>query len=203
MKRFPLLALPLCAAGLLLAAPPARPAHPPGGDAAADVPHVRAEATIGYYLNREASTITEEAVRKAFDAWQGETRFSFVYLGRGRAGLRRDGKNTVSFMAAWPKDLPPNDIGYCMNWYDGEGRIVESDIVMNMSRVGFTTTRTNMPGSYYIEGVLAHEIGHSIGLNHIEEPGCLMMGRSSSVESYGKGSIDRSSVEAYRALYPR
>jgi hypothetical protein len=91
---------------------------------------------------------------------------------------------------------------YCRNWYDRKGNIVESDIIFNMMIAGFTTARTNKPGFYYIEGVLAHEIGHMIGLGHIEDESSLMKQFSPVEESYNKGVIDPATFSAYQALYP-
>jgi hypothetical protein len=164
--------------------------------------HVRTTARISYYLNTEASEITEEAVRQTFRNWETFTHFRFVYMGRNRAGLLRDGKNTVSFLVQWPKNLSSSKLAYCMNWYDAQGNTIESDIILNMAVAGFTTARTNRPGAYYIEGVLAHEIGHMIGLDHIEDVGCLMKAYSPLAESYGRARIDSRTIEAYRSLYP-
>lgn len=163
--------------------------------------HLRTSPRVEYYLNKEANDQTEVAVLETFEGWGESTHFDFVYKGRHRAGLRRDGKNTVSFLLKWPKEIPIGKIAYCQNWYDGKGNIVESDIIFNMSVTGFTTRRTHTPGYYYIEGVLAHEIGHMIGLEHIEEEDCLMKALSPPEESYFMGRIDEKTLRRYRELY--
>jgi len=133
--------------------------------------HRRLQPIIEYYLNPEASDLTEVTVRETFDRWSEATHFEFVYKGRNRAGLRRDGKNTVSFLLKWPPELPIKHVAYCQNWFDQEGNIGESDIIFNMAVARFTTRRTRKPDSYYLEGLLSHEIGHMIGLSHIENIG--------------------------------
>lgn len=55
------------------------------------------------------------------------------------------------------------NIAYCRNWYNRHGEMVESDIIFNMSLARFTTLRSITRDSYYIEGVLSHDIGHLIG----------------------------------------
>jgi hypothetical protein len=147
--------------------------------------------------------LTETVVRETFQKWGEKTHFTFVYEGSHKAGLHKDGKNTVSFLLRWPKNIPIHHVAYCNKWYDRKGNIIESDIIFNMQITRFTTLRTNMPESYYIEGVLAHEIGHMIGLEHIDDPTSIMKQKSDYRESYHKGTIDAKTLAAYRELYAR
>jgi len=156
---------------------------------------------IGFYLNKEANMLTETVVRETFQKWGMITHFTFVYKGRHKAGLRRDGKNTVSFLLHWPEGVPIHHVAFCKNWYDKNGNITESDVIFNMQIARFTTLRTNKPDSYYIEGVLAHEIGHMIGLGHINDPSSIMKQKSDYKESYHQGNIDDLTISAYRELY--
>ena len=110
-------------------------------------------------------------------------------------------KNTVSFLVKWPDDIPGDKIAWCQNWYDRFGNIIESDIIFNMRITRFTTLETNSVGAYYIEGVLAHEIGHMIGLGHINIDTSVMKQESSKSESFFKGYIDDDTLNAYRKLY--
>lgn len=166
-----------------------------------DEVRLRTDPTVFYYLNKEANELTESAVKNTFARWDEATHFSFVYMGRRRAGLRRDGKNTVSFLTRWPSKVPMGKTGYCKNWYNRKGEIVESDIIFNMVIAKFTTLETRKPDSYYIEGVLAHEIGHMIGLGHIDSETSLMKPLSPPAESYFRGKIDEETLGQYRRLY--
>ncbi len=166
-------------------------------------PHLRREARIEYYLNKEANDLTEVTVRETFERWGKASHFEFVFKGRNRAGLEKDGKNTVSFLVKWPPEIPIGKVAYCRNWYDRDGNIVESDIIFNMAVAKFTTLRTKKPDSYYIEGVLAHEIGHMIGLEHIEDDDSVMKHLSSANESFGKGELDEKTLAEYTRLYGR
>jgi predicted Zn-dependent protease len=145
---------------------------------------------VKYYLNKEANILSETAVRETFEKWNEKTGFQFVYSGRNKAGINKDGRNTVSFMLRWPADIPIGKVGYCKNWYDRKGSIIESDIILNMQITNFTTLHTNKKDAYYVEGVLSHEIGHMLGLNHSTSEKSIMKEKSDAVESYFKGIID-------------
>lgn len=166
-----------------------------------EIKHLWNKFKIEFYINKEANIETEEAVKKTFQNWEKLTRFKFIYNGRNKAGLRKDGKNTVSFLIKWPGNIPINKIAWCNNWYDRKGNIIESDIIFNMSITRFTTLKTNSPCSYYIEGVLAHEIGHMLGMAHIEFEKSIMKSKSITSESYFKGEIDQETIRVYQDLY--
>ena len=156
---------------------------------------------IEYYVNRGASPLSEEAIRYAFDNWDEATHFTFTCAGRHRAGLKKDGKNTVSFLTRWPEDIPFGQTAWCRCWYNRKGDIVECDIILNQELARFTTLETRTPDAYYIEGVMAHEIGHMIGLGHSTSPASVMNPASSTDISWFRGNIDQETLDNYRRLY--
>jgi hypothetical protein len=157
--------------------------------------------TITFYLNREANLLSETTIREVFQRWEDTTGIRFIYGGRNGAGLRRDGKSTVSFLARWPNDVPISKVAVCRKWCDRKGNIVEADIALNNQIARFTTLRTNKPDSYYLEGVLSHEIGHMLGLGHTQSDSSLMKPFSPPAESYRMGVIDEATLAAIRSLY--
>lgn len=159
------------------------------------------DSEIKYYINHNASDQSVRAIQTAFDSWANETHFSFEYAGRNRAGLKKDGKNTVSFLTQWPDDIPFGQTAWSRCWYDRKGRIIECDIIFNQELARFTSLETNRADSYYIEGVAVHEIGHMIGLGHSAAASSVMKPESTTEESWFKGEIDDETIAMYRELY--
>ncbi|MBS0619625.1 MAG: matrixin family metalloprotease [Spirochaetes bacterium] len=131
------------------------------------------QTQIDYYINTEAHPQSQQYINFIFERFSAFTPFLFRYLGRNAAGIRHDSKNTISFLREWPTTIPLSHIGFTQRWYDSRG-IVEADIILNQQSVGFTTVDARQPGKYFIEGVLAHEIGHLIGLEHSENKDSFM-----------------------------
>ncbi len=156
---------------------------------------------IRYYINRNANGQSVRAIEYAFDSWQNATHFTFIYAGRNDAGLKKDGKNTVSFPTSWPDDVPFGQTAWCRCWYNRKGDIVECDIILNQELARFTCLESGRADSYYIEGVMAHEIGHMIGLGHSESVTSVMKPESVPEESWFKGFIDNETLGLYRDLY--
>jgi hypothetical protein len=163
--------------------------------------HAWHSRAIPYWINREANDLSERAVRNELDEWGRRTGIRFIYRGRAEAGIQPDGKNVISFLSRWPRGVPQKT-AYCRTWYDRDGFTVEADIAFNCELTRFTTVATSHAGSYYLEGVLSHEIGHLLGLGHSDSPGSVMKPESGQEESWFKGAIDAETLARVRELYP-
>jgi hypothetical protein len=168
-----------------------------------DGPAVWKETVIPLYLNREANSKSEECLVECIDEWNRvlDGRISFSYAGRNRAGLRRDSKNTVSFLVTWPRRVKDSYIGYAYNW-KRSGVIRESDIILNQYLYKFTVQPEKVDNGYfYLKAILLHEMGHVLGLDHTDDPASIMQPIFSKEQTLSLDSVDYGTVVTVLHLY--
>jgi hypothetical protein len=175
-----------------------------------------------YYVNANAAIPPlgfAQDVRDAFDAWELEAKsaavesaypgdrsgIDFTYAG-DLAGVpaTRDGRNTVTFE-------PYNGGAGYVDLYTRSRSLVEFDVHINAS--GFTwmtdlTCPTHDCGQFDVQNVVTHEVGHIVGLYHVnEEPQRLLTMRGGSVtgsyvDEIAKRDLGAGDVLGLRAAYP-
>jgi hypothetical protein len=110
-----------------------------------------------------------------------------------------------------PTGLTPNILGLTQVWYNtSDGRIVESDTVLNDKNFVFTTNPSDTSGfgsstasfaarnHVFIENVLTHEFGHAYGLSHSEHLQSTMI----FMESPEQAHLSCDEEVAIHAVYP-
>lgn len=144
---------------------------------------------LTYQLNVDgAPLITDgsdlQALRNAFAHWEAVPTASMDFTDGGTTTATRasmtDGVNLVTFQDdEFP--FPPLVLGVAAKTIEfgdtpGTARIVDADIVFNpefnTTNNGFATD--NRPGSYDIESIATHEVGHVMGLLHSGVPDATM-----------------------------
>jgi hypothetical protein len=141
-------------------------------------------------------------VQKAFTVWTSvpgvSLKVTFQGLCDSDPANRRDGINTIGWYrlsgAAIGMLHPSYPAGRAFR--DGRARMIEADVIIDTR---YAQSFDNM--AEYIDvvlpGLLIHELGHFIGIEHSNNPCSIMWPKENGVT--GLCDVDR---EAVRALYP-
>ncbi len=140
-----------------------------------------------------------DLIRCAAGAWTDQTRADFVYDFRGEVGsggFMRDGVNTV----AWA-DVDGNEALAATCFFGEGGDLTEFDILF-FGRVETFTIRWSGQeepglGTFDIFGVAVHELGHGIGLGHVDDPAATMyaVSRTPAISLRTLNATDQRCVE--------
>lgn len=161
---------------------------------------------------RKASTpvgvnrfLAKRAMRRAHRVWphsqsecSGADRlsFRFKYLGGSTRTVDYDGVNLIEFGR-----LDSGALAVNYTWYKGD-RILEVDMRLNKNGYSWTAREDGGGNHYVIANVVAHELGHQIGLEDLTDPhGALtMFARISRGETnkltLGRGDLKGASLVA-------
>ena len=163
-----------------------------------------------FTLNRSSVTdVTASqaaaAIQTAMNAWNGAGVGTLLAISGGDTNvtqLANDGVNAIMFRQA----TNGSAIASNYTWWDGSNHIVDSDIVFwNQGRVFFTGT-SGCSGGYYVEDVITHELGHSLGLDHsmfIDSTGAAAtMYPSAGYCDQNFRTLSSDDIAGVRALYP-
>jgi predicted Zn-dependent protease len=164
-------------------------------DAEVQVAWPQSSFPMRYEVDRRVVNATPEAavtVDRAFAEWAAaiDTNVSFTN-GGVRDGLTagKDGHNTISLA----DDLFAGQryVALTTNWYDDDGTMREGDIQLDPSA---------LTGNYNLQQVVAHEIGHVLGLDHSAVISSVMypyVGRGGTL------ALDSDDRVAITSIYPK
>lgn len=119
---------------------------------------------ITYKINENLSGVTGEgsSIQSAMNSWTSAgANFNFVYGGSSTATSSGYNEENSILFGSTSGSVATNSY-----WYDTESNIiVESDIVFNSGTYSFTTS--GRAGTYDIESIAIHELGHSLNLRDL------------------------------------
>jgi hypothetical protein len=169
------------------------------------------------FLSENPAIKTGSDVRGAFarslESWENAANVRFEVFDSPRqnvspAGTSGDGINLLTIAGSAENVLfvGKGDLGLpaaTRVFFDRKGNITESDIVLNPAEQ-FSTDGTF--GTFDLESVFVHEIGHLLGLPHIELPGATMHDNVPRNGLYGLSylrsrTLTKTDISAARSIY--
>jgi hypothetical protein len=102
-------------------------------------------------------------------SWIGDSSsINFTYQGTiGPTPISNDGVNIVGWGDTSAYCSGSNIVGCTVRWYGGNNNIVGADIRLNTVNVTWSTASPTPSNREDVQSVMAHEIGHSIGFDHV------------------------------------
>jgi hypothetical protein len=158
------------------------------------------------YSNESLSDEQADALEKAIVIWnetviaQGFKRGAFFKYGgkiTAPSGFRKDGKNVVSMVNGWPgkgTEQAETEI----NW--ANDRIFEADMRINATKP-LSTSDTGEPGKFDLVALFVHELGHVLGLLHIDTTDYTSMSATLGANNVERRNIGEMEIEALKCEY--
>jgi len=153
-----------------------------------------------------------EIVRASFDAWEDVPCSYFYFVETAPASVDRqehnEGSGNVNLLV-WresPDEWPYGSAVIALTSVHHEpatGRILDVDIEMNGADFEFGTMDDYPAGTHLVDlqSTLTHEAGHSVGLDHSDDPEATMALYAQPGSTH-KRTLEQDDIDGLCALYP-
>jgi hypothetical protein len=177
------------------------------GDQDTQVPTFAKARPLGLTFNVNPSTVPSyltlsdavSAINASFAAWDeagGASQYFTVNESGGAAGPALDGNNTVG----WAYIVPTTVLAATWVWTDNKGVVQEADIFFNRAYTWGVFETCNAQPAFEVGNVGTHEVGHTVGLDHLSDPnGYATMYPSASSGEVRKRTPTTGDVAGYTA----
>ncbi len=145
----------------------------------------------------------DHALEIATDSWRGIGGTPDIVMSSEEAPERRanDGINGVYVLDPWPRTLYGETHAVTISTYDWRGRLLDTDVMINGTRHWAVVDEQRPIGRQWdLASVLAHEMGHVLGLDESDVPSATMWPRLGRGQSFQR-SLDADDEDGVVALY--
>ena len=149
------------------------------------------------------------AIRSAFQTWEDVATASIAFAYDGETSVAivsKDGTNTIFWVteqSAWT--YGDDASAHTTTFVNGStGRIEQVDIALNATPLflaGRAWTATGEAGKLDLQSVVTHEVGHVVGLDHVDNPDATMYPYS-SLGDIGRRTLHQDDIDGVSFLYP-
>lgn len=139
----------------------------------------------------------DQAILNAAATWNRQKRMTLIEVHRDNSyptAAANDGTNGIYFLNAWDSGETKEQGRTAIKW--DISKIRDADIKINAQHFKFFNEGdTNTAGKISIESLILHEMGHALGLKHIEESGSSMQPYlASGISRNWAGDVDINSL---------
>jgi len=168
--------------------------------------------TVGYVIHEDGDpTITDgtddTAVRLAFEAWQQVPSSSIAFQEDQGSRARTDWRSDDIHLVIWDET---NESGFFgapsglvaitpVDFDPSSGLILDADIIFNAKNHDFSTDLAS--GTFDVQNVATHEVGHFIGLDHSAVVGSTMNPFANQNDTRLR-SLELDDLAAAQSIYP-